>query len=653
MRVWAHEASPASRNAEQTAQQSTAQTVGTTPNLSAARPQTKYPRELILAGGALKLCSSLAAKECAPDAVAIVGGVREPVLGTHVRTEPRYALSADIVGNDFEQALDPALWYERSTQRDAMRALLQDARGRFATMSVSEDSLRTHFESRCVGPHGQVRSCRGIARSPWDRLDDDHQATLLAALELPQSDGMPSKSIRRKRERASLDGSRNPHGVEILRTFVDAARERLPGNAPTRRPHVAVVTASSFDPFDPVDFYLDALNQAGAEVEWWPVDSAMAAAVFEGRGCDTLPNLRRERLRLPGRERVYPDLAAQQQRACADPQVLANLPDRVQGIFFTGGDQWKLRRAFFDSNDAPNAWLRTLRDAVARGDVVIGGTSAGSAVQSGGPMLSNGTSKFALLKGATVARPPMPGCTRAGDCPAGLDEDAFTYWPDGGLGLAPQFIVDTHFSERAREPRLLRLLVDTCTRYGIGADETSALHLRWREDGSVDIAALGAAGGWVFDAGARCHESEYFATAYYLKAGMRLRIPAHTLTPSHPHLPVAGTDALPPVPRSVPTIPASSDDPPKSNIKLFDTNNDIPSDALSPRALRNAALVIAATPNHPGYGLQAGDTDRCIVLRPKAANVSSDNGNSGTREAPITGTAIPLRIDITASPCEP
>ncbi len=285
--------------------------------------------------------------------------------------------------------------------------------------------------------------------------------------------------------------------------------------------------ASAFDPFDPVDFYLDALRQAGAEVEWWPVDAALAAAVFERRDCAALPALRLDMLALPGRGRIYPDLVAQQQRACEDPEVLIALPARVQGVFFSGGDQWRLRRAFFDRDDRPNPWLQALRDAAAKGDVVIGGTSAGSAVQSSGPMITSGTTEEALKHGAIASPPPVPGCTRSGDCIGGLDEDAFTYWPAGGLGLAPDMSVDTHFSERARELRLLRLLADTGTRFGIGIDETSALHLRWRNDGNsdgfIEIRALGASGGWVFDATTECVEGVRNAQAHYIAPGTSLR----------------------------------------------------------------------------------------------------------------------------------
>ena len=478
-------------------------------------PTVAAERELLLAGGALKLCSSLSLLECTAAA---------NMVGPRLRTTPRYTINAAAIS----AATDPALWSRREAQREAMRALLDDTHETLGISHVDEDALRDRFEARCVDARGVIHRCRSSKKSPWLTLDDDQQASVLAALESPQFDG----DVRMP-EHASLEHSRTSHGAEILRAFVTAARERTDG----AMPKIAVVTASAFDPFDPVDFYLDALREAGAEVEWWPVDAALAAAVFERRDCAALPALRLEMLKLPARETIYPDLVAQQQRACDNPDTLAALPSRVQGVFFAGGDQWKLRRAFFDRDDQPNAWLQALRHAAANGDIVIGGTSAGSAVQSGGPMLSSGTVEQALKHGAIASAPPVPGCTRSADCVGGLDEDAFTYWPAGGLGLAPGMIVDTHFSERAREPRLLRLLADTGTRMGIGIDETSALHLRWRNDGSlVEITALGASGGWVFDT-AGCDRDDMRADAFYIAPGAVLRSDAsglHWAENAHP-----------------------------------------------------------------------------------------------------------------------
>jgi cyanophycinase len=292
----------------------------------------------------------------------------------------------------------------------------------------------------------------------------------------------------------------------VLRAFVAEAQARTTG-----RPKIAVVTASGFDPMDAVDFYVDVFRELGADAVWWPVDAAAAAARFESGDCAALPRLRVERLRLPNREAVYPDLADYQRAHCASQPALML---QVQGVFFAGGDQWRHRQAFVRADDSPNDWLLELRQAHAEGRVVVGGTSAGAAVQSGSWMLGNGDVEAAVSRAARVAPPPEPGCTRGGRC-GGLPEDALTLWPAGGLRLAEDAIVDTHFSERARELRLLMAMQAADARWGYGADETSALLLRERE-GRREIRAVGESGGWVMRRDAAMRDE---VEAWYLAPG--------------------------------------------------------------------------------------------------------------------------------------
>ncbi|MBP6597165.1 MAG: hypothetical protein KA196_06595, partial [Arenimonas sp.] len=358
------------------------------------------PAELFLAGGALRTCSDLAPAGCtaAPRPAA-------------TRAAPRFRVDDGGIA----RALDPALWQGRhdAPARAELAAMLASARR-------DGDWERTDLEDR-LAAHCTAAGCSDAPRrAPWTRLLDDERAALLSALEVPQQvDGL------RPRERTQLAASREQAGVDVLRAFVAAAARRSNG----KPPRIAVVTASAQDSMEAVDFYLAAFEELGAQVQWWPVDAALNASVFELGHCDTLDRLRRERLRQSGRDRVYPDLGAQQQRACLDPEATASVPAQVQGIFFAGGDQWRHRQAFFDAQDQPNAWLLALRERHARGAVVVGGTSAGTAVQGGAAMLSNGTSAQALRGGALAGLPMAPGCERARRCPAGLSEDSLPYWP--------------------------------------------------------------------------------------------------------------------------------------------------------------------------------------------------------------------------------
>jgi cyanophycinase-like exopeptidase len=457
--------------------------------------------ELFLAGGALRTCSELAPRACEspPD-----------------RADRRLPAEYRVDDGGLSRALDPLLWQDRADAPDraTLAAMLASAR-RDGDWSL--DDIEARLAAYCPTPNCDD----GGPTSPWQRLLDDERAAILSALEVPQI----VEGLRRE-ERAMLAHSRDQAGVEVLRAFVAAAAARAPG----RIPRIAVVTASALDPFDPVDFYLDAFRELGADAEWWPVDAALNAAVFEQDRCDGLDSLRRERMKLSGRDRIYPKLGAQQWRACLDPDSITRVPERVQGVFFAGGDQWRHRQAFFDGHDRPNAWLVAMLREHEAGSLVVGGTSAGTAVQSGVAMVSNGTSAEALVSGALARLPMAPGCSRAGRCAAGLAEDSLTFWAAGGLGLLPGWTIDTHFSERGRELRLLVLMHAAKVDFALGVDETSAIHVL-RRGGDTHFEALGAQGGWLFERLPSDGDGALEARVHYLAPGHRFALVEGVLRP--------------------------------------------------------------------------------------------------------------------------
>lgn len=446
---------------------------------------TAHSPELVLAGGALRLCSSLSLKQC-------VDG-----KGPEGRRESTYSLSS-VKRKKALSAVKPILEHAVTNR---LNGELSRARQALGSQPVTARSLDDAL----------WQACRG-SRCGWRQMDDDQRAALLAALELGQFDA----EGKRMPERVSLDASRDPSGPAILRHFVSRAALR----SKTQRPRIALVTASGFDPYDAVDFYLGALAQAGAEPVWWPIDAALARSVFSDAGCSQLDALHGELLGLPNRTWVFPDRVSEQKAWCESEQA-GSLPDNIQGIFFAGGDQWKLRRAFFDAQDHPNPWLIEMRKKHAAGELVVAGTSAGTAVQSGPGMLSNGSPQMALREGPKPVVPPTPGCSRREGC-HGLDEQAFTVWPGGGFGLAGPFLMDTHFAERAREWRLMRALAQGPAKAGLGVDETSALHMIQHQDQSWTLAALGRSGGWLFDTeSTQC--GMWKGQASYLAAGSAVR----------------------------------------------------------------------------------------------------------------------------------
>ncbi|MGY6518761.1 MAG: hypothetical protein ACXIUZ_08600 [Lysobacteraceae bacterium] len=512
------------------------------------------PGDLFLAGGSLGTCSELAPRACTSPMPARDGARQAPVL----------LFDPDGIA----RALEFRPWDRPDgVPVAAMEAVLRHVAARSGGRPVSGRDAADRLAAVCVNDGGRTRAVRcpaGDARAPWQRLTADERSALLSAFELPQlHDGA------RAVERADPGRSRSAGGTAVLEAFVDAARVA----SGRERPRIAFVTASAWDVFEPVDFYQSTFDALGAQAHWWPVDAALNAAVHGG-GCDALEDLRRSLLGLPGRGRLWPDLVAAQRQACDHGEHLALLPFAVDGVFFAGGDQWRLRQAFVDAGDAPNAWLQALREAHARG-LVVGGTSAGAAVQSGAAMLSNGSTAMALAQPPLMVPPPPPGCARAGRCPDGVDEDALTAWPAGGTGLAGEAIVDTHFSERGRELRLVALMAHAGAPMGYGADEASALRLVGGAHGPR-IQAVGEAGGWVF-ADARLRDGGHVATAWYLGDGSALGRDGQGLA-------LAGT------------VQACADAP---------DAGDVPGDALDPGALRAAARALAAC-GAEGLTLRAG-----------------------------------------------
>jgi cyanophycinase len=341
--------------------------------------------------------------------------------------------------------------------------------------------------------------------------------------------------------------------------LVAEAGQRSPG----RKPRVAFTTSASANGFDAVDFYRDLLTQAGAEPVWWPVDAALAEARFGGTGgCPYLHTMRRTAFSMLGRERVFPDLDAEQRAACDDQEALDAVPNDVQALFLDGGDQWLHRETFFTRDGQPNPWLVSIRTAFRKGDLVVAGTSAGAAVQSGRTgMITNGTSPNALASGATAYRGSMPeGCERAKRCPIPLREDDLTWWHGGGLDLFGNYLVDTHVAERRRELRLVTLMTaiaDTTANppeAGIGVDETSALTLTL-EDGGLRMQASGQSGAWWFERPSpRTAVGGWSVRGHYLAPGASLfwrdgRMQLQSASaPTRPHSTalLAGGDALQP-----------------------------------------------------------------------------------------------------------
>ena len=106
-----------------------------------------------------------------------------------------------------------------------------------------------------------------------------------------------------------------------------------------------------------------------------------------------------------------------------------------------------------------------LRDRLAGSNLVIAGTSAGATVM-----------------GETMIL--------GGSCPASGNDTAASRPRTGpGLGLLPEVIIDMHFAERRRFPRLLAAVLRQPSHLGVGIDEDTAILVR---PGQFDVLGSGA-----------------------------------------------------------------------------------------------------------------------------------------------------------------
>jgi cyanophycinase len=125
----------------------------------------------------------------------------------------------------------------------------------------------------------------------------------------------------------------------------------------------------------------------------------------------------------------------------------------ANAIFVTGGDQERLMLALRAS-----AGDEAIRGAVA-GGATYAGTSAGAAVVSA-----------TMIAGSTRTR----------------DGELLTFGE--GLGLVPQALIDQHFSERGRLPRLQRAVTEH-ELLGVGIDENTAAV--FSPDGTMQVIGTG------------------------------------------------------------------------------------------------------------------------------------------------------------------
>ena len=429
--------------------------------------------DLLLAGGALRTCSSMSLRNC-----------RVSDFSENKKQALLYQFSSENAERFLE--LGKSLSVDNKQLMQLHSTLLKSYAGK-----KDKRLARSDFFDALISYGLTDEFIRKLADPLYFAVLDTHEATQI------DSNGL------RKQEQANVGWTNSEATQDIYQTFVDLAKHRVKGNG---RPRIAVVTASSRDPFESADFYLSVFDSLGADVVWLPLDATYQKARFielmGGNGCQRIAEIRKE-FNSFERERIYPLRTALQLQYCQQPELLRDLLANVQGVFFNGGDQSRTLAALTNPLGRGSVELALIKQQLGAKQLVVGGTSAGTAVQSGGyfagapvPMISSGQSDSAMQNGAFPVAVASERCTS--NCQQSLNADALTYKPQGGTGLFSLGILDTHFSERDREARLAVLAAESGQRYAFGVDETTALLVGYGES-EIQLRVIGQNGVFMID----------------------------------------------------------------------------------------------------------------------------------------------------------
>ena len=339
-------------------------------------------------------------------------------------------------------------------------------------------------------------------------LDDPIYFALKDSFEIPSLDAQGN----RKRVRVSMSHNLNKAQGKIFNSFVQRASNIADKKSTSQlrraKPFIAVVTASVRDPFEEVDLFLDIFRSSGAEVVWLPLDPSFQVAQDLERkyhfGCDRLAQIQQQ-FNLYYREEIYPELVHIQRDFCRHPEKLHAILERVNGIFFNSGDQSFTLNALLTPQRQISPELAIIQRRHATGDLIVGGTGAGTVAMAGGdafgrpiPMVSNGHSRHAMQRGAIGTPPPSIRCITANNCRPGLLPDDLTYRAAGGAGIFQLGLLDANFSDSDRETRLAVLTATVRQRLAFGIDNRTAMLLHKKsEETYIDV--IGENGVFIMD----------------------------------------------------------------------------------------------------------------------------------------------------------
>ena len=468
-----------------------------------ARAAEPLPIANVIMGGAERRCSSFTGKQPSPECTADWATIlqQDPAL-------QGLTLDDILFENDYPE---PVWTYSLNAAKlEALRALparLFDAHRKSAVLAQLEAALARVALSQQTWP-----ALEAAALSPSWQKESGLSPSELSVLRNALVDTPPL--AQRKLMARSHRFSSNTASVRIFDTFVAAARVHSAGKTPL----IGVVTASGGPhPFEDHDLNVLALRSAGAHVVYLPLEGGFRQAL-DANDCahlrydyDRYANTNPERTVFHSHW-LFPDLARLQQEMCENQGAKLNAVLRqLHGIYFSGGNQARHLESLVGRDaggrytDISAQW-QIIQSRHAQGKLVVAGTSAGNHFQGGGlwqgravPMVGGGDAYDVLKNGYATGQGPASDISTAGIADANARYPAVIY-PGGGLGTFRYGVLDSHFSRRTREARLVRAVADSGMDYGFGVDENTALVVSQTDTaGATHFSVVGAAGVFVVD----------------------------------------------------------------------------------------------------------------------------------------------------------
>ncbi len=445
---------------------------------ASAQPSNGPTYNLILSGDDLALCSSMAWNHCEDTSW---------IDSDTMRTDRFLNLTHKYV----EPLLRDELWPEHRRQtRDDVADAITIIRSRVNETILPERVFLEEFTRRAT-------------RFLYDNLSEYEWNLIIDYLEMPVPTG--------KRDTARLDEMVIPAKRRILESFIrQAALVR-----PTKDlPRILVATAGERDPLTAVAPYLSAFREAGAIVEWLPIDAAVNTAQ-RTKQCAELDTIRQQELGAYNRARVMPQRHQEQLEYCNNPLKGIELVDAADAIFIVGHDQNLVRKAFLNPLSQPTDLLKSIYFKMRAKRLVVGANSDAVNALTGLAMVGSGSSAEAMRSGAIAGEAQPYSCDKDQSCPRNMNSETTTYHPLGGIGLFPYGSLDGQFSDQGRHGRLLNVAAASNTPMAVGIDSRTALAVNVLT-GAFEV--LGERGVF-FGLGAQRMDKSVVASFHYLTAG--------------------------------------------------------------------------------------------------------------------------------------